>query len=107
LHSAGAVLRSDSFPTYFAALASQRTIAAHDAHEDPRTSCFSVPYLTPLGINSMLDVPIWTGGKMIGVVCHEHVGPARTWSHDDEDFAYLMSNFVALAIEWSGRASLG
>jgi hypothetical protein len=41
------------------------------------------------------------------VVCHEHVGPARTWSHDDEDFAYLMSNFVALAIEWSGRASLG
>jgi len=103
LHSSGAVLRSDSFPTYFVAIESQRTIAAHDAHTDPRTSCFSVPYLTPLGINSMLDVPIWSAGKMIGVVCNEHVGPARTWSPDDEDFAYLMSAFVALAIEWSGR----
>jgi hypothetical protein len=104
VHSSGTVLRADSFPAYFDAIESQRTIAAHDAHRDPRTSCFSVPYLTPLGINSMLDVPIWTGGKMIGVVCNEHVGPPRTWSQDDEDFAYLMSAFVALAIEWSTRS---
>jgi hypothetical protein len=103
LHSSGSVLRADAFPTYFTALETERTIAAHDAHKDPRTACFSVPYLTPLGINSMLDVPIWTAGKMIGVVCHEHVGPGRTWSHDDEDFAYLMSAFVALAIDWSAR----
>jgi GAF domain-containing protein len=33
------------------------------------------------------------------VVCHEHVGPARYWTRDEETFAYLMSNFVALAIE--------
>jgi hypothetical protein len=105
LHSSGAALRADAFPTYFHALESQRTIAAHDAHRDPRTACFSAPYLTPLGINSMLDVPIWTGGKMIGVVCNEHVGPSRTWSQDDEDFAYLMSALVALAIERSAPAS--
>ncbi len=103
LHSSGAVLRSDAFPTYFKALESERTIAAHDAHNDRRTACFSIPYLTPLGINSMLDVPIWTAGKMIGVICHEHVGPQRTWSKDDEDFGYLMSAFVALAIEGSAR----
>jgi hypothetical protein len=107
LHSSGAVLRADAFPSYFAALETERTIAANDAHRDPRTSGFSVPYLTPLGINSMLDVPIWTGSKMIGVVCHEHVGPARVWSHDDEHFAYLMSAFVALAIDWSARAPAG
>jgi GAF domain-containing protein len=103
LHSSGAVLRADAFPAYFAALETERTVAAHDAHRDPRTTCFSVPYLTPLGIDSMLDVPIWTGGKMIGVVCHEHVGPARTWSHDDEQFAYVMSAFVALAFDWPAR----
>jgi GAF domain-containing protein len=105
LHSSGTVLRADTFPTYFKALESERTIAAHDAHSDPRTACFSIPYLTPLGINSMLDVPIWTAGKMIGVVCHEHVGPLRVWSQDDVDFGYLMSAFVAMTIEWSTRHS--
>jgi GAF domain-containing protein len=46
-------------------------------------------------------VPIWVGRVMVGVVCHEHVGPKRMWTKDEETFAYLMSNFVALAIERS------
>jgi transcriptional regulator with GAF, ATPase, and Fis domain len=98
-HSAGVVLHQKDFPSYFKAVASEVTIAAHDAHTDPRTSCFSEVYLKPLGINSMLDVPIWVDGKMVGVVCHEHVGPQRLWNSDEESFAYLMANFVALAME--------
>jgi GAF domain-containing protein len=98
-HSSGTELFAKDFPAYFRALETERTIAAHDAHTDPRTSCFSTVYLTPLGINSMLDVPIWHGQKMVGVVCHEHVGPRRTWNKDDETFAYLMAGFVALALE--------
>ena len=38
-------------------------------------------------------------GKMLGVVCHEHVGGPRTWNADEEQFAYLISNFVGLAFE--------
>ena len=102
-HSSGVELFATDFAAYFDALASQRTIAAHDAHRDPRTSCFSTSYLTPLGINSMLDVPIWVGPKMIGVICHEHVGPKRTWNSDEESFAYLMSSFVSLALERAGK----
>jgi transcriptional regulator with GAF, ATPase, and Fis domain len=98
-HSSGTELLSKDFPPYFRALKVERTIAAHDAHEDPRTSCFSAPYLKPLGINSMLDVPVVVDKLMVGVICHEHVGPKRTWNTDEETFAYLMSNFVALALE--------
>lgn len=98
-HSSGVELFAKDFAPYFLALNTERTIAAHDAHKDPRTSCFSVSYLKPLGINSMLDVPIWVNGRMIGVICHEHVGPARSWNADEEKFAYLMSSFVALAHE--------
>ena len=98
-HSSGTELFRKDFPDYFVALATERTIAAHDAHTDPRTSCFSKPYLAPLGINSMLDVPIWVAGKLVGVVCHEHQGPPRTWSSDEERFGYLMANFVSLAME--------
>lgn len=102
-HSSGVELFANDFAPYFDALKEERTIAAHDAHKDPRTSCFSQVYLAPLGINSMLDVPIWVKDKMIGVVCHEHVGRARRWDGDEENFAYLMSNFVAIALERSGR----
>lgn len=98
-HTSGTELFARDFMPYFRALRGERTIAAHDAHQDPRTSCFSKIYLEPLGINSLLDVPIWLGRRMVGVVCHEHVGPKRLWTKDEETFAYLMSNFVTLALE--------
>lgn len=98
-HSSGTELSSKDFAPYFRALTTERTIAAHDAHTDPRTSCFSASYLKPLGINSLLDVPFWHDKRMLGVICHEHVGPKRNWDGDEETFAYLMSNFIALAYE--------
>jgi hypothetical protein len=98
-HSGGTELFAKDFAPYFRALRAERTIAAHDAQTDPRTSCFTEVYLKPLGIGALLDVPIWVGRSMIGVVCHEHVGPKRMWTKDEETFAYLMSNFVALAVE--------
>jgi hypothetical protein len=98
-HSSGVELFRKDFEPYFTALESERTIAAGDAHRDPRTSCFSASYLKPLGINSMLDVPIWVQGTMTGVICHEHIGPARKWNSDEEAFAYLMSTIVALSME--------
>lgn len=104
-HSSGVELFAKDFAPYFAALKQERTIAAHDAHKDPRTACFSASYLGPLGITSMLDVPIWSGSKMVGVVCHEHVGPARTWTSDEEKFGYLMASFVALALERAPAAA--
>jgi hypothetical protein len=98
-HTSGVELFAKDFPPYFRALKTERTIAAHDANTDPRTACFSEPYLKPLGITSMLDVPIWVGKLMVGVICHEHRGPKRTWNRDEETFAYLMSSFIALALE--------
>jgi hypothetical protein len=104
-HASGTELFARDFAPYFDALRSERTIAAHDAHADPRTSCFSEVYLAPLGITSMLDVPIWVAEKMVGVICHEHVGAPRRWNSDEETFGYLMANFVALALERSEAAN--
>jgi hypothetical protein len=98
-HSAGLELAAADFPSYFEAIATERTIAAHDAMRDPRTACFAESYLGPLQIESMLDVPIWATGRMRGVVCHEHIGAPRVWNADEETFAYLMSSFVGLALE--------
>ncbi len=98
-HVSGAQLFAEDFAPYFEALAHERTIAAEDANTDPRTRCFSASYLTPLGIGALLDVPVWTKGKMVGVICCEHVGGRRPWSRDEETFTYLLSSLLAVALE--------
>src|SRR5436190_19545455 len=82
-HSSGAVLTAEQVPAYFQALAENRCIAADDAATDAATSEFTADYLSPLGIGAMLDAPIWVGGRMVGVVCHEHVGGARRWQLEE------------------------
>jgi signal transduction histidine kinase len=99
---AGTVLEATSCPSYFRALADDPLILADDARIDPRTCEFTDGYLVPLGITSMMDVPIWVRGRLWGVVCHEHVGPARRWTDADRDFA--IGHIVSMAVEASERA---
>lgn len=99
VHASGVELMAADFTPYFEALATKQSILAHDANTDPRTSCFSQSYLQPLGIGAMLDVPIWTSGEMVGVICHEHVGGARTWTSDEEAFALILSSLISVTLE--------
>jgi PAS domain S-box-containing protein len=91
------------YPTYFASLRKRRTIAAHDAHRDRRTREFSEAYLTPLGITSMLDAPVRAGGKMIGLLCLEHIGAKRRWSAREQSFAASVADLIALSFENANR----
>jgi rsbT co-antagonist protein RsbR len=103
IHEAGIELQQADFPSYFEAIRNNRIIAAHDAHRHPATREFSEPYLAPLGITSMLDAPIRVGGRMIGVICNEHVGEPRRWSTADEQFGAALGDVVALAFESAER----
>ncbi|WP_394842831.1 GAF domain-containing protein [Pendulispora brunnea] len=98
-HSGGGELFATQYAPYFAALGYERTIIANDARKDARTSCLTKAYLEPLGIGAMLDVPIWVHDRLAGVVCHEHVGGPRQWDADEERLGYLLSSFVAIALE--------
>jgi diguanylate cyclase (GGDEF)-like protein/PAS domain S-box-containing protein len=94
---------SSAAPRYFAALTSGRVIAADDARADPRTSEFTDGYLVLHGITSMLDVPIYVGGALVGVLCHEHVGPRRSFSLSEQRFAFSIGQLLSLAIESQRR----
>jgi two-component system cell cycle sensor histidine kinase/response regulator CckA len=98
-HGSGTVLAADDFPNYFRALTHSEIVAVDDAIRDPRTSEFSDVYLRPLAISSMMDVPIHRSGAVIGVLCHEHTGPVRTWTDDEKAFAIAVCNLIALAFE--------
>jgi PAS domain S-box-containing protein len=106
LHSGGTVLHAKDFPAYFRALAAGDIIAAHDAHRDPRSSEFSETYLRPLGISSMLDTPIHVTGSVSGVICFEHVGPARQWTTDEQTFAIAVANLVSLLLAEEERQQI-
>ncbi|HSE60303.1 MAG TPA: PAS domain S-box protein, partial [Nitrospiraceae bacterium] len=102
-HVAGMTLPVTSHPVYFQTLAASQIIAADDARTDKRTAEFSPHYLSQAGITSMMDVPIYLFGRLEGVICHEHVGPPRRWTEDEQMFAVAVSNLVALAYEQGER----
>lgn len=97
-HSNGMVLQAERYPRYFEAIYTARVIDAHDVLTDTRTNEFSDDYLIPLGITSLLDAPVRVGGQIVGIVCHEHVGPARRWHEDEIIFAGEVADQVAQAL---------
>jgi PAS domain S-box-containing protein len=105
-HSAGLQLAARDYPAYFAAMSDSDVIDADDAHTDARTREFSENYLRPLGISSMLDAAIRIHGRPSGVVCHEHVGPARQWTADEKSFAVAIANLVSQVFEADERGKI-
>lgn len=102
-HSDDYELLIKDFPDYFNAMASGRVIAAHDARSNPATRAFLHEYLIPNHITSMLDAPIRSGGHYIGVICHEHTGPIRQWTPDEQQFAASMADIVSLIVETNAK----
>jgi signal transduction histidine kinase len=103
-HSAGQEIAAADYPDYVGALNGSEIIAADHARSDPRTHELKDGYLSPLGITSLLDAPINLNGQVIGVLCHEHVGPARSWHPDEKMFAISMSNLVSMTFaHWERR----
>jgi two-component system cell cycle sensor histidine kinase/response regulator CckA len=91
----GVVLRQQDFPTYFAVMSEKRAIVADDALGSTLTRELRDAYLEPLGIVSMLDAPIYIEGRIVGIVCHEHIGTPRTWSEAECAFAGAVADNVA------------
>lgn len=91
---------------YIASLEVVRAIDADDVDSDPSTAR-SVgalrDYLHRHHIRSLLDAPVLTEGRLVGVICHEQVDAKRTWTEEEVAFAGSMGDYVALAIEVQRR----
>lgn len=84
------------FTPYFDHLLVDPIIVANDAEKHSATSCFTEGYLKPLGIKSMLDVPVIFRGSIIGVICIESL-TLREWSDCEVDFAQMLSSLYSFA----------
>ena len=71
-----------------------------------RARCeFRDTYLVPNGIGAMLDVPLRHDNTTVGVLCAEHVGGARAWTVDEQNFAISVANLIVVAIAEEERRS--
>jgi PAS domain S-box-containing protein len=103
VHESGTSLEAKDYPLYFQSLRESRIIPAHDAGSDPRLSEFPAHDLKSAGISSIMDVPIRHQGRVFGIVRHEHIGPRREWTLEEQQFAISIGDVVTLALEASER----
>ncbi len=93
----GATLLESEIPEYFRALREARIVDVEDVDADVRTRGLS-EYCRTRGISSMLEIPVWTEGRLCGVLSHEQVGPHRRWSAAEAEFAMGVGQVVAAAL---------
>ena len=103
VHESGFKLMAHIYPNYINALKNSHNIAAEDVQTHPDTGEFNDSYLKPNGIISMMDVPIWLQGEMVGVLCHEQTKNMRKYTFEEQDFAASISYIISLSLEASER----
>ena len=96
-------------PTYVNALSTERLIVINDARNTNVLPNLEDAYGPK--ICSLLDAPIRSGGKLVGVVCIEQDRCAeypdkREWTIEEQNFASSLADFVALAMESAERRLL-
>lgn len=86
-------------PNYFQFLKKNELIIADDAPSEKMNEELIESYIIPNQISSMIDVPIRSGGKMIGVVCFEHVNKRVEWMASEKNFTLSIAQLISLSIE--------
>jgi diguanylate cyclase (GGDEF)-like protein/PAS domain S-box-containing protein len=100
------VLNAADHPIYFAALETDRCIAAHDALNDMRTQSFAETYLRSRQIYALLDATLRREGAASGVICFENLNQPREWTDSEIHFASSMADLLSqLIMFYSLRSS--
>lgn len=94
MHSKGTCLNLTEYPAFLRAIGSVPLLSCENARSDPRVAELGTAYLGPLGIASVLDVPLRREGRVVGGLFFEHIGSPRTWSESDRAIALQLGDFI-------------
>ncbi|RKT00530.1 PAS domain S-box-containing protein [Flavobacterium sp. 123] len=92
------ILKKEDFPIYFKSINSNTLLNAPDVFEKHEVSEFKTDYFLNNNIKSLLDIPIFLNGELIGIVCFENTSIKVNWDNEDINFARTISDFISLAI---------
>lgn len=102
----GVKLSKGDFPDYFSAIEQATIIDAPDVSENSDIRTLIKEYPLMADVKSVLDVPIYINGEVIGVLCCAQSATIRIWDSEDINFVKSVSDFVALSYEASKRKEL-
>lgn len=85
------------YPGYFAELRKEHDIVAPDAATHPATREMAYAYLKPNNIESLIDLPFFNDGKVVGIVRCEQQGSRKEWNDDQETFMRACADLAASA----------
>jgi PAS domain S-box-containing protein len=97
-YSEGNVLDKENFPIYFESIKSKRQISAPDVFNKLEVSEFTKTSFLENDIKSLLDIPIFTNGELVGTLSFETTHNQRNWDNEDINFARTISDIISLAI---------
>ena len=90
---------------YFEELANVRFIATDDAINTPGNTPASKAYLEQNNITAMLDAPIKSDGKYLGLMRLYQSGGIRKWKTDEQQFAASLCDIITLAYQKQRKRS--
>ena len=93
-HTKGACLSLADCPAFLRTIGTTSLLPCEKARTDPRVSELASAYFAPLGIASVLYAPLLREGRVVGLLCYEHVGSPRDWSDPDRSIALKIADFV-------------
>jgi two-component system, sensor histidine kinase and response regulator len=97
-HSSGMVFAETIYRKEFAHLFAARYVNADNALTDPRTDAYVENYLKPLGIMSLLDCGVISGGQLRGALCFEQIGRAHCWNEDEILFGCQVADQIGMVL---------
>lgn len=98
----GVVLREQDAPEYFAQVRNVQVLAVPDVQADPRAHALS-GYFQSRGIRALLDVPVFSRGTLVGILCHECIAGPREWTTRECELALTMSHTLTSLLESRAR----
>jgi PAS domain S-box-containing protein len=92
------VLKKDDYPIYFKSIKNKSLISASDVYDKFEMSEFTEDYFPKNNLKSLLNIPIFLNGELIGIICFETTTLKRNWVNEDINFAKTISDIISLAI---------
>ena len=99
VYNVESALNKKDLPEYFKGLVKNEIIVSDDAVNEELNHELVDLYLNPNEIKSMIDIPIRSEGKMIGVVCFEQTNKYRNWTAEDKKFTQSLAQLISIALE--------
>jgi signal transduction histidine kinase/GAF domain-containing protein len=101
--SSGTVLHKKDYPVYFERIQKQRVVTANDTFNDKDLLEFLESYSKPFNVTALIDAPIFSDGKMIGILCCETTQGPRSWDIHDKHFVASSADFIGRLTEAQTR----